>query len=300
MLGRTVEPLLGASSVRHIGARSFDFSKKVAVMAIINRTRDSFFDQGRTFELDAAVASVEMAIADGADWIDIGGVPFSPSSEEVGPDEELGRVLPVVEAARRMSDVVISVDTFRPDVARAALAAGADVVNDTSGLRDVRMAEVASAAHASLVIAHSKAPPREWLPRPSYDDVVVEVKNFLAERAAVATQHGMQAEAIIIDPGHDLNKNTYHSLELTRRLGEIATLGFPVLASVSNKDFIGETLGLPLGDLREGTVATIVVCVLQGARIVRVHDVRAAVSAIRMVEAVFGWRPPERPRHNLA
>jgi dihydropteroate synthase len=195
---------------------------------------------------------------------------------------------------------VISVDTFRAEVARTCLDAGADAINDTSGLHDPEMAGVVAAAGGGLIITHSKAAPKEWLIRPSYDDVVAEVKSFLLERAEYAQSNGVAKDKIIIDPGHDLNKNTYHSLELTRRLGELATLGYPLLASVSNKDFIKETLDLPVDQLVEGTISAVVVCVLQGARIVRVHNVAAVSSGIRFVESMLGWRPPETPRHNLA
>jgi dihydropteroate synthase len=294
-----VVPALGVSGVRQIGARAFDFHRQVAVMAIVNRTRDSFFDRGKTFDLEPALAAVETALAAGADWIDIGGVPFSPATEDVGVEEELRRVLPVVAATRARTDAVISVDTVRAEVARAAVEAGATAINDTSGLRDPGIADVAAATGAALVITHSKAAPREVLRRPSYADVVTEVRDFLADRAAAAVGRGVRPEQLVVDPGHDLNKNTHHSLELTRRLAELADLGYPLLASVSNKDFIGETLGLPNAELAEGTLATVVTCVLAGARIVRVHDVASTVRAVRMVEAVLGWRPPRRTRHNL-
>jgi dihydropteroate synthase len=294
-----VEPDLGVSGVRRIGAKTFDFHRQVAVMAIVNRTRDSFFDRGRTFELEPALAAVNLALTQSADWIDIGGVPFSPISEPVGIDEELRRVVPVVAATRARTNAVISVDTVRPEVARAAIEAGATAINDTSGLRDPAIAEVAAQTGAALVITHSKAAPGALVPRPVYADVVVEVREFLAARAAAAIDAGVRPEQIIVDPGHDLNKNIHHSLELTRRLAELSDLGFPLLASVSNKDFIGETLDLPNTELRDGTLAAVVVCVLQGARIVRVHDVASTVRAVRMVEAVLGWRPPRRTRHNM-
>lgn len=289
----------GNDPVHHIGRRTFDFSRKIAVMAIINRTRDSFFDKGRTFAFERALDTVDRFIGDGADWLDIGGVPFSPLAREVTQKQELDRVIPLVEAARERTDAVISVDTFRAQVALEAVRAGADAINDTSGLHDPTMADVAAETGATLVITHSKAPPRVWLARPTYNDVVEEVRAFLSERADFARSRGVQRSQIIVDPGHDLNKNTYHSLELTRRLGELTDLGYPLLACVSNKDFIGETLGLPVDQLSEGTLAVIVWCITQGARLVRVHDVKATVSAVRIAEAVFGWRPPEAPRHNL-
>lgn len=283
---------------RKMRGREFDFSRQVAVMAIVNRTPDSFYDQGRTFALDAAVAAVRAAVAAGADWVDIGGQPFAPGPE-VPVAEELDRVLPVIEAARDSTNAVISVDTYRPEIARRAIEAGADVINDTSGLRDPALAEVVADSDATLVVTHSLAAPRTAYPRPQYRDVAGEVAGFLQERVAVALARGVRPERIVVDPGHDLNKNTYHSLELTRRLPEITRLGYPTLVAVSNKDFIGETLDVPREQRRDGTVATLAICVLLGARIVRVHDVAAGVAAVRMTEAVLGLRPPATARHNL-
>ncbi len=281
---------------RVIGGRTFDFARRVAVMAIVNRTPDSFHDRGSTFALTAAVDAVTAAADAGADWIDVGGVPFAPGPE-VGVAEELDRVLPVVEAARGRA--VVSVDTFRPAVAAEVIRAGAGVVNDTSGLRDPEMADVVAGTDAQLVITHSLAAPRTLWPRPSYDDVTLEVAAFLRQRVELALSRGVRPGQIIIDPGHDLNKNTRHTLEVTRRLDEIAAVGYPLLAAVSNKDFIGETLDAARPDRLAGTLAAVVFCVLRGARIVRVHDVRAAVDAVRMTEAMLGWREPAYLRHNM-
>ncbi|MCU7730468.1 dihydropteroate synthase [Actinoplanes sp. KI2] len=283
-------------SVRTIGNRRFDFARQVAVMAIVNRTPDSFHDKGSTFALDQAVAAVERAAAAGADWIDIGGVPFAPGPE-VSAAEELDRVLPVVVKARDLA--VVSVDTFRPEVAAEVIKAGAGVINDTSGLRDPAMADAVAGTDAQLVITHSLAPPRTLWPSPHYDDVTAEVAAFLRERVRVALDRGVRPDQIIIDPGHDLNKNTLHSLELTRRLDDIAAVGYPMLAAVSNKDFIGETLNAAQHDRLSGTLATVVFCILHGARIVRVHDTAATVDAVRMTEAMLGWRPPAYTRHNI-
>ncbi len=281
---------------RVIGGRPYDFARRVAVMAIVNRTPDSFHDRGRTFALDHATAAVRAAADAGADWIDIGGVPFAPGPF-VSAEQELDRVMPVVEAARGLA--VVSVDTFRPKVARAVIEAGAGVVNDTSGLRDPAMADAVAGTGAMLVVTHSLAPPRTPHPSPAYDDVTAEVSAFLRQRVALALSRGVRPEQIIVDPGHDLNKNTRHSLELTRRLDEIAAIGYPMLAAVSNKDFIGETLDVPQPERLAGTLAAVVFCVLRGARIVRVHDVRPAVEAVRMTEAMLGWRAPLLARHNV-
>ena len=279
-----------------IGGRAYDFSRRVAVMAIVNRTPDSFHDRGRTFALEHALEAVRAAADAGADWIDIGGVPFAPGPE-VSAAEELDRVQPVVEAARDLA--VVSVDTYRPEVARAVIKAGAGVINDTSGLRDPAMADAVAGTDATLVITHSLAAPRTPHPSPSYDDVTGEVVRFLRDRVDLALARGVRPDQIVVDPGHDLNKNTYHSLELTRRLDEVAAIGYPTLAAVSNKDFIGETLDAAQPDRLAGTIAALVFCILRGARIVRVHDVRAAVDAVRMTEAMLGWRPPAHTRHNV-
>ncbi|MEV7627538.1 dihydropteroate synthase [Actinoplanes sp. NPDC089786] len=279
-----------------IGGREFDFDRRVAVMAIVNRTPDSFHDRGRTFALAHALEAVRTAAEQGADWIDIGGVPFAPGPE-VTVAEELERVLPVVEAARELT--VVSVDTYRPEVAREAIACGAGVINDTSGLRDPAMADAVAGTDAALVITHSLAAPRTPHPSPRYDDVVAEVRSFLQQRVSVALDRGVRPDQVVLDPGPDLNKNTVQSLELTRRLDEICELGHPTLAAVSNKDFIGETLDRPQPDRLAGTLAAVVFCVLRGARIVRVHDVRATVEAVRMTEAMLGWRSPAYLRHNL-
>ena len=284
--------------LRRIGGRDFDFAREVAVMAVINRTPDSFYDRGATFALDSAVAAARQAVADGADWVDIGGAKFAPGPA-IPVAEEIDRVVPVV-AALRGSGAVISVDTFDPDVARASILAGASVINDTTGLHDPRLAEVVADSDATLVITHSLALPRTPYPAPRYDDVVGDVAGFLTARVQRALAHGMPADRLVIDPGHDLNKNTRHSLELTRRLGEITGLGLPTLVAVSNKDFIGETLDRGRDKRVEGTLAAVVFCILQGARIVRVHNVSAAVDAVRMTEAILGWREPVYLRHNQA
>jgi dihydropteroate synthase len=268
-------------------------------MAIINRTPDSFHDRGRTYSLPKAVDAVERAIAEEADWLDIGAVPFSPDVPQVSERAELDRLLPVIEAARARTDAVISAETYRVEVARQALAAGADVINNVTGLHDAALADVIAEAGAGLIITHSLAAPRTRLPRPQYQDVTAEVAAFLRGQADLAISRGVPADRIIIDPGHDLNKNTFHSLELTRRLPEITCIGYPVLVAVSNKDFIGEMVDRPQDDRVEGTIATLAICIARGARLVRVHDVRQVVSAVRMVEGILGWRSPRNPRHNL-
>jgi dihydropteroate synthase len=288
------------SPIRTIGSRTFDFSRQVAVMAVVNRTPDSFHDKGRTFALHAAVEAVQSAVEQGADWVDIGGVPFGTDAPDVSEAEELDRVIPLVAAARTGSDAVVSVDTYRGEVARQAIEAGADVINDTSGLQDAALVDAVARTGASIIITHSLAnPPRSKVIRPVYADVTREVRSFLEARVEYALSQGIGADQVIIDPGHDLNKNTYHTLELTRRLDEITSLGYPTLVALSNKDFIGESIDRPQHERLEGSLAAAVFCIVHGARIVRVHDVAATVAAVRMTEAILGWRQPAWTKHNI-
>ncbi len=289
-------PRLGT---RTIGRRTFDFDRRAAVMAVVNRTPDSFWDRGRTFALSAAVDAAVAAADAGADWVDVGGVPFSPDTPDVGVAEEADRVVPVVAAIAQARDVVISVDTTRVEVAERAIAAGAAVINDTSGLADPALAELAAGTGATLVITHSLAAPHARHPHPHYDDVVGEVITFLTDRLAQARALGVRDDQIVLDPGHDLNKTTRHTLELTRRFGEIAALGFPTLAAVSNKDFIGEALGRPREGRLVGTIVAATWCIEQGARVIRMHDTTAAVDVVRMCAAIAGTREPAYERHNL-
>lgn len=284
--------------IRRIGRRSFDFDRQVAVMAVVNRTPDSFYDRGATFALDRAVDAAVRAAELGADWVDIGGVPFG-RGPAVSTAEEIDRVAPVVAAIASATDVVVSVDTNKAEVAEAAIAAGAAVVNDTSGLGDPDMASVVAGSDAHVVITHSVGPPRVEKPPARFDDVVAEVRRFLEDRVERAISAGVPSERIVIDPGHDLDKNTLHSLELTRRLDEIAAIGLPLLVAVSNKDFVGESIDREQGRRLSGSLAAMVSCVERGARIVRMHDVEAAVDAARMTEAVLGLREPARLEHNM-
>jgi dihydropteroate synthase len=285
--------------IRTIGRRRFDFDHQIVVMGIVNRTPDSFFDGGETYALDEAVAAALATDETGADWIDIGGFPFSPDTPEVTAAEEIERLLPVVEQVSAVSDIVVSVDTFRPEVAARCIDAGAVVINDATGLHDPELADLVAARGATLVITHSLALPHQHHHRPQYNDIVTEIKTFLAERIQLAVDHGVPESRIVIDPGHDLNKNTLHTLELTRRLAEIADLGLPMLAAVSNKDFVGEATGLPKSDRMAPSIAVATMCALNGARILRMHDAAASVAAARMIEAVMGFRPPVYLQHNI-
>ena len=278
-----------------------DTSRRVLVMGIVNRTQDSFFDEGRTWQLEQAVAAGLRAAEEGADIVDVGGVKFAPG-DPLDPAEEAARVVPVIERLRRElpGEVLLSVDTFHASVARAALEVGADLINDTTGLSDPRMAEEVARAGASLVLTHSVAEPRRPFPRPRYEDVVEEVRDFLAARLERALEAGIARERIVLDPGPDLNKNTQQTLEVLRDWGEYAALGLPLLAALSRKDFVGESLGLPKEERLAGSLAAAAWTIRLGARILRVHDVRVTVRMVRMLEVLAGWREPAGPLvHNV-
>lgn len=278
-----------------------DTSRRVLVMGIVNRTQDSFFDEGRTWELEQAVSAGLRAAEEGADIVDVGGVKFAPG-DPLDPAEEAARVVPVIEQLRRElpGEVLLSVDTFHASVARAALEVGADLINDTTGLSDPRMAEEVARAGASLVLTHSVAEPRRPFPRPRYEDVVEEVRDFLAARLEQALEAGIARERIVLDPGPDLNKSTQQTLEVLRDWGEYAALGLPLLAALSRKDFVGESLGLPKEERLAGSLAAAAWTIRLGARILRVHDVRETVRMVRMLEVLAGWREPAGPLvHNV-
>ncbi len=257
------------------------------IMAVINRTPDSFVDHGATYEFRAALRAAGRAVSAGADIIDIGGVKAGPGAE-VGVAEEIRRVAGLVRAVRETHpDVVISVDTWRAEVGEAVAVAGADLLNDAWGGVDPRLAEVAAVHRIGLVCSHAGGlAPRSGPHRPAYGDVVAEVTGYLTGQARRAVAAGVAPEAILIDPAHDFGKNTWHSLAVTRRLHELVGTGWPVLAAVSNKDFIGETLGLPADQRGAGTIATLAICAWQGVRVVRVHDVPAARRALEAVSWV--------------
>ena len=273
----------------------------LAVMAIVNRTPDSFYDGGANVELEAALAAVDGAVVDGADMVDIGGVRAGYGAE-VTADEELARVLPVVAAVReRHPQLVISVDTWRAEVAEEVIAAGADLLNDTWAGADPGLVEVAARTGAGLVCSHTGGlGPRTDPHRVAYDDVVEDVANTVVAAAEAAVARGVRPDGILVDPTHDFGKNTWHSLELTRRLDELVAHDWPVLVALSRKDFIGETLDLPPDERLEGTLAATAVSAWHGARVFRTHDVRATRRVLDTVATIKGLRPPAVARRGLA
>ena len=248
---------------------------RVLIMGILNVTPDSFSDGGRFLSPDAAVKRALIMEKEGADIIDVGGESSRPGAEPVPVEEELRRVLPVLERLRGKLRIPISIDTTKAEVAEAALRAGASIVNDISALRfDPAMAPLVAKFGAGLVLMHMLGTPKTMQQAPHYEDVVTEVRDFLAERAQYAQSQGIPREAIAVDPGIGFGKTVEHNLELLRRLPELVELGFPVLVGPSRKSFIGAILGLGVEERLEGTLAACAVAVVRGADILRVHDVK--------------------------
>ena len=283
-----------------LGQREFGPDECV-VMAIVNRTPDSFYDRGATFDDGPALERVAQVVAEGAAIVDIGGVKAGPG-EEVTAEEEARRTVPfVAEVRRRHPDVVISVDTWRHEVAEAVCEAGADLLNDAWGGADPRLAEVAAAYGVGLVCTHTGgARPRTRPHRVAYDDVMADVCRATVALAERAVALGVRRDGILLDPGHDFGKSTRHSLEVTRRLPELTATGWPVLVSLSNKDFVGETLDRPVRERLLGTLATTAVSAWLGARVFRVHEVDETRQVLDMVGAIAGHRPPAVARRGLA
>jgi len=289
----------GVTTLR-LGRREFG-ADELVIMAIINRTPDSFFDKGATFDDRPALEAVARAIDEGAGIVDIGGVKAGPGAE-VDVAEEIRRTVSfVAEVRRRHPDVVISVDTWRHEVGEAVCDAGADLLNDAWGGVDPLLAEVAAKHDVGIVCTHAgRARPRTRPHRTGYDDVMADILDVtvgLAERAAGL---GVRRDAILIDPGHDFGKNTRHSLEATRRLGEMVDTGWPVLVSLSNKDFVGETLDKPVNERLLGTLATTAVSAWLGARVYRAHQVEETRQVLDMVATIHGTREPAVARRALA
>ena len=287
-------------TILRLGGRAFA-PGDLAVMAIINRTPDSFFDHGATFAEDAALRAVEAAMSEGADLVDIGGVKAGPGAE-VDAAEELRRTVPTVAAVRkRFPEAVISIDTWRAEVAREAVGAGADLINDTWAGTDPGLAAVAAETGAGLVCSHAGGlSPRTRPHRVGYDDVVADVRDTVTALADRAVELGVRRDGILLDPTHDFGKNTWHSLALTRHLDALTGTGWPVLVALSNKDFIGEALDLPVDQRLEGTLAATAVSAWLGARVFRAHQVRQTRRVLDMVAAIRGDRPPRVARRGLA
>jgi dihydropteroate synthase len=263
-----------------------DLTARTLVMGILNRTPDSFYDAGLTYQLDDLVRRAEMLVQDGADILDIGGVKAGPGPE-VGEAEELDRVIPSIEAVHARFDVPISCDTWRASVLDAACGAGAVVGNDISGFGDPDYLAVAAKHDASVVATHIRLQPRVPDPEPVYDDLVADVRDFLVDRARRAEDAGLSQEQISIDAGLDLGKTPVMSGVLLRESRVLADLGYTLLLSASNKRYLGDLLGLDIDDRREVSLASVAIGVARGCRIVRVHDVRGSSDVCRMMQAIL-------------
>jgi dihydropteroate synthase len=266
-------------------------------MGIVNRTPDSFYDGGRT-SLDESVEHALRLVEEGADLLDVGGVKAGPGPE-VTIDEERDRLIPLVEAIVERSDVPISVETARPEVARSAIEAGAAIVNDVTALADRDLPAVCAGTGAALILMHNGGQVRGRPRHPRYEDVVEDVRSTWLRLAERAREAGVGDDRIVVDTGLDFGKNTFQSLELCRRLEELLDVPWPVLVAPSRKDVVGESLGLEPSDRLEGTLGLVALAAWMGAALVRVHDVQAAVRTVRMVEAVRGARMPIAPRRGL-
>ena len=283
--GQPAQPAPTAAPALILGGRRHDLTHRALVMGILNRTPDSFYDKGATFELDKLWARAEQLVADGADILDVGGVKAGPGPE-VSEAEELERVVPVVAGLVARFDAPVSVDTWRAAVASAGYAEGAVMGNDISGLADPDYVTAAAAHGAAVVATHIRLAPRVADPDPHYDDVVGEVEAFLLDRAGRARVAGLPPERIVLDAGLDLGKTAAQSLTLLRASARLAGLGYPLLLSASNKTFLGKVLDLELTERGAASIGAAALGIAWGCRIVRVHDVRGTCRARDALAAV--------------
>ncbi|MDH4234958.1 MAG: dihydropteroate synthase [Gallionella sp.] len=267
-----------------LGKFQFDMSRPL-VMGIVNVTPDSFSDGGQHFQRDAALAHARQLIEQGADIIDIGGESTRPGAQPVGVQQELDRVIPVIEGLRDAS-VPVSIDTFKPQVMQAAIAAGVQMVNDINALQDAAAMNVVAASNVAVCLMHKQGSPQTMQAQPRYLDVVSEVSGFLCERIAAAEAAGIARERIVIDPGFGFGKTLAHNLDLLRHLDNLSDLGVPVLAGLSRKSMLGALTGREAGERVAASVAAALIAVQRGAYIVRVHDVRETVDALKIWNAI--------------
>ena len=278
--------------ILRLGRHLYDENARL-IMAIVNRTPDSFYDKGATWAADAAKDRVRQVVDEGADIVDIGGIKAAPGAE-IDAAEEMHRVVDFVAWVRgAYPEVVISVDTWRAEVARAVYAEGADLINDAWGGADPELPGVAADFDVALVCTHTGGvTPRTRPFRMEYDDVVADIIESVVGQAHRAVALGVDPQRILIDPAHDFGKNTWHSLAATRRLDDLVDTGWPVLVSLSNKDFVGESLDLPVGERLTGTLAATAISAWLGAHVYRVHEVVETRQVLDMVSTIAGIRPP--------
>lgn len=269
-----------------LGRRTYDLGNRALVMGILNRTPDSFFDKGATFELDKLLRRADQLVREGADILDVGGVKAGPGPE-VAESEELDRVVPPIAELVARFDVPVSVDTWRATVLEAATSVGAVLGNDISGFADPAYLKVAARAGASVVATHIRLRPRVPDPDPRYDDLLGEVRSFLLDRADRARRSGLDPEQILLDAGLDLGKSPIQSAELLRRSGELACLGYPLLLSASSKTFLGALCDLGISERRSVSLAAAAYGVARGCRVVRAHDVAGTRQVVEVLAALL-------------
>ncbi|HUS59710.1 MAG TPA: dihydropteroate synthase [Planctomycetota bacterium] len=272
---------------------SLKLGPRTLIMGVLNVTPDSFSDGGLYYLPDLAVERAHQMIEAGADILDIGGESTRPGAMPVPPETELKRVIPVIEQISSRSNVIISIDTTKAQVAREALAAGASIVNDTTGLHgDPALVKAAANASAAVVAMHIKGTPRTMQQQPVYHDLIGEIAGYLRESIALAEANGVPAGQVIIDPGIGFGKTVQHNLEIMARLRELQALHRPILIGTSRKSTIGQITGKPVDQRIFGTAATVAICIINGAAIVRVHDVSEMVDVVKMADAIRSARRP--------
>ncbi len=271
---------------------SMDFSRRTFVMGILNVTPDSFSDGGLYFEKSLAIERAKQMVEDGADIIDIGGESTRPGAEPVSLDEELNRTIPVIEVLAREIKVPISIDTYKSVVAEKAINAGASIVNDISGLKfDPEMAKVVAKHKVPVVVMHIKGTPRNMQKEPFYENLIVEIKQYLEDSINIALNAGVEKDKIIVDPGIGFGKTFEHNLEIIHKLSEFSTFDRPVLIGLSRKAFIGKILNnAPAQERVEGTAAAVAISIMNGANIIRVHDVKQMVMVAKVADAIKKMR----------
>ncbi|MCL5986982.1 MAG: dihydropteroate synthase [Actinobacteria bacterium] len=274
----------------HRGESALAFIRPYAtsIMGVLNITPDSFSDGGEYFDENKAVGRAALIAQEGADILDVGGQSSRPGAEPISSDEELRRVIPVISKTAGMNNITISIDTYRSRVAREALEAGASIINDISALTiDKEMVELAAEKNCPIILMHMQGDPLTMQKSPTYESVCDEVYQYLYHRCEYSRNHGIDGKKIIIDPGIGFGKTTAHNLEVLKELDSFRSLGYPVLVGPSRKSFIGNILNLPVSDRLEGTLSAVVFCAVQGASIVRVHDVKEAKRALLVVEEIM-------------
>jgi len=271
-----------------VDKKKFNLDEDILIMGILNITPDSFYDGGFYFEKDEALRRIETMIKEGADIIDVGGMSTRPGSLPVSPEEEIKRIIPIIEYMRKNYDILISADTYRSGVARKAIDAGAHIINDISGLSiDPQMIKVIAERNVSVVIMHIKGTPENMQKNPEYENVMDEIYDYIEEKTSMVTDSGIKPEKIIIDPGIGFGKTLEHNLEILNKIKELEALGYPVLIGASRKSFIGNVLDLPVEERLEGSIAAAVYSVINGVNILRVHDVKETVRAVKVAKCII-------------